>query len=197
MKLTTRDRRALLLLAVAAVIILGLEIVVREREQAPSTTSDESIVSAQARLRKVRQAAATLPSREQALKAAMADLTQRSKGVINTETLPQAQAQLMQIARNLAGAQEPPIEIRNIEVGQARVFSDDYGEILVPMTFVCRIEQLVNLLADVSAAPELLSVGGLRVTAGDHQEKTINVRLTLSGIVPRRLIPVRRGAGQL
>jgi hypothetical protein len=65
------------------------------------------------------------------------------------------------------------------------------------MTFVCRIEQLVNLLADVSAAPELLTIGGLRVTAADHEEKTINVRLTLSGIVPRRLIPVKKGAGAL
>ena len=197
MKLTQRDRRALVLLATAAVVMLGLELVVRQREQAPAAASDDSIATAQARLQKVRQAAATLPGREQALKIAMTDLAARSKGVIDTETLPQAQAQLMQIARNMAGAQEPPIEIRNVEVGQSRAFGDDYGEILVPMTFVCRIEQLVNLLADVSAAPELLTIGGLRVTAADHEEKTINVRLTLSGIVPRRLIPVKKGAGAL
>jgi hypothetical protein len=197
MKLTQRDRRALMLLGTAAVVVLGLEFVVRQREQAPAAASDDSIATAQARLQKVRQAAATLPGREQALKIAMTDLAARSKGVIDTETLPQAQAQLMQIARNMAGAQEPPIEIRNVEVGQARAFGDDYGEILVPMTFVCRIEQLVNLLADVSAAPELLTIGGLRVTAADHEEKTINVRLTLSGIVPRRLIPVKKGAGAL
>ena len=95
--------------------------------------------------------ASTVPAREQALKVAMGDLAERAKGVIQTETLPQAQAQLVQAARTLAAAQSPPIEIRNVEVGQARPLGDDYGEIPVPMSFECRIEQLVNLLADISA----------------------------------------------
>jgi hypothetical protein len=197
MKLSKRDRRALMLLGTAALIMLGMELVVREREQAPATASDESVQSAQTRLQRMRATASTLPARESALKTATDDLGKRAKGVIETETLPQAQAQLMQIARNLAAAQEPPIEIRSVEVGQARVFGDAYGEILVPMSFECRIEQLVNLLADISAQDQLVAVGGLRIAAGNHEDKSINVRLTLAGVVPRRLVPEKKGAGPL
>ncbi|HSW48596.1 MAG TPA: GspMb/PilO family protein, partial [Bryobacteraceae bacterium] len=166
MRLGKRDRRALALLGAAALVMLLVELAVRQREQAPATASEETVASLQTRLRRMRETAATLPGRESALRIATQELAERAKGVIETETLPQAQAQLMQIARNLAAAQAPPIEIRNVEVGQARVFSDHYGEVLVPMTFECRIEQLVNLLADVSAQGQLVAVSGLRVAAG-------------------------------
>jgi hypothetical protein len=195
MKLNKRDRRALALLGVAALAVLGLELLVRQRGEAPAAASAESIQSVQVRLQRVREIGSTVPAREQTLKVAMSDLAERAKGVIETETLPQAQAQLMQAARNLAAAQSPPIEIRNMEVGQARVFGEDYGEILVPMSFECRIEQLVNLLADISAGQQLVAVSGLRISAGDQKEKLINVRLTLAGVVPSRLVPEKKGAG--
>jgi len=195
MSLNKRDRRALVLLGAAALVVLALELLVRQREEAPAATSAESVQGAQARLQRMRSIASTAPAREQALKVATGELAERAKGVIETETLPQAQAQLMQTARNLAAAQAPPIEIRNMEVGQARVFGDDYGEILVPMSFECRIEQLVNLLADVSAQQQLVAVSGLRITAGDQKEKLLNVRLTLAGVVPRKLVPEKKGAG--
>ncbi|MFB3776174.1 MAG: GspMb/PilO family protein [Bryobacteraceae bacterium] len=197
MKLGKRDRRALALLGAAALVMLLIELVVRQREQAPATASQETVESAQTRLRRIREIAAALPARESALKIATQELAERAKGVIETETLPQAQAQLMQIARNLAAAQVPPIEIRNVEVGQARVFSDDYGEVLVPMSFECRIEQLINLLADISAQDQLVAISGLRVASGNHEDKTINVRLILAGVVPRRLVPEKKGAGPL
>ena len=195
MSLNKRDRRALVLLGAAALVVLALELLVRQREEAPAATSAESVQGVQVRLQRMRAIASTAPAREQALKVATGELAERAKGVIETETLPQAQAQLMQTARNLAAAQAPPIEIRNMEVGQARVFGDDYGEILVPMSFECRIEQLVNLLADVSAQQQLVAVSGLRITAGDQKEKLLNVRLTLAGVVPRKLVPEKKGAG--
>ena len=197
MKLAKRDRRALLLLGSAALVIAVLELAVVERPAAPSITSADSVATAQKRLVRVRQLAETLPVREQVAKVASEDLVRREKGIIQADTLPQAQAQLLQILRRITAAQSPPLDVRNVEVGQSRPLGEDYGEISVPVSFECRIEQLVNLLADITAQPELLAVNGLRVTSGRAKEKTMNVRLTLAGVVPRKLVPERKAGGAL
>ncbi len=127
----------------------------------------------------------------------MAELATREKGVIQADTLAQAQAQLVQIVRRLTSAQTPPIEVRSVEIGQARPLGEQYGEIWVPMSFECRIEQLVNLLADMTAQPELIATSELRVSAANQTDKTINVRLIISGVVPRKLVPEKRGLGLL
>jgi hypothetical protein len=194
MKLGQRDRRALALLGVAILVVVATEFAMRERGELPATpAAADSVPVAQRRLMKVRQVASTLPAREQALKVATEDLARREKGIVRGETLAQAQAQLMQTVRQLAAAQSPPIDVRGVEVGQARLLGDDYGEILVTMSFECRIEQLVNLIAEISAQPDLIALNGLRVTAGNVKEKTINARLTLGGVVPRKFVPEKKG----
>lgn len=192
-----RQRRALLALAAAVALILILRFSLPDPDKPPVQAAPDSISRAESRLVKVRQRAATLPAREQALKVLMADLAAREKGVIQADTLAQAQAQLVQIVRRLTSAQTPPIEIRSVEIGQARPLSEQYGEIWVPLSFECRIEQLVNLLADMTAQPELIATGDLRISAARPVHKTITVRLIVSGLVPRRLAPGKRGPGLL
>ena len=193
----TRQRRALVVLAAAVALMLILRFSLPDPDAPTVEAAPDSISRAESRLNKVRQRAATLPAREQALKVLMAELATREKGVIQADTLAQAQAQLVQMVRRLTSAQAPPIEVRQIEIGQARPLGEQYGEIWVPISFECRIEQLVNLLADATAQPELLAVSGLRINAGNPKEKTINVRLTLAGVVPRRLVPEKKGGGLL
>jgi hypothetical protein len=53
----------------------------------------------------------------------------------------------------------------------------------------CRIDQLVNILAALGSQPELVSTSDLRVASSNAKEKTVGVRLTVSGVVPRRLVP--------
>jgi hypothetical protein len=48
------------------------------------------------------------------------------------------------------------------------------------------------MLADLSARQELVATSDLRMAAGNPKQKTINVRMTVSGIVPKRLIPDKR-----
>jgi len=60
---------------------------------------------------------------------------------------------------------------------------------VVSVQIDCRIDQLVNILAALPAQPELVSTSDLRVTSSNAKEKTVGVRLTLSGVVPRRLVP--------
>jgi len=197
MKLKKRDRRALLVLGAAVLVMIVLEISHTESQQAPVTAGADSVATAGKRLARVRQLAAELPARDADLKTATDQLADREKGLIQADTLAQAQAQLLQVARRLTAAQSPPIDLRNVELGQARPLGNDYGEISVPLSFECRIEQLLNLLADITSQPELLAPSGLRITAASEKDKTVNVRLMLSGVVPRRLVPEKRAAGAL
>jgi hypothetical protein len=59
-----------------------------------------------------------------------------------------------------------------------------------------RIEDLLNLLAEIGAQPELVALHELRVSAGDQRKKTVNARVTVSGIVPRNLVPEKKGLGR-
>ena len=50
--------------------------------------------------------------------------------------------------RRLARAQVPPLELSGVEIGPARTLGNDYGEVLVSISFAARIDQLLNLLAE-------------------------------------------------
>jgi hypothetical protein len=195
--LQQRDRRALLLLAIALVAIVVLRYALPEEDKPPVVHVVDSIPAAEKRLARLRKMAAEAPGLEQAEKALAAQLARREQGMIQAETPAQAQAQLVTIMRRIAGAQQPPIEIRTPEVGQTRPLGNDYAEVIVPVAFTCRIDQLVNLLADITAQPEWLAASGLRITPGDAKQKTLNVRLTISAAGPRKLVPEKRQGGLL
>jgi hypothetical protein len=63
--------------------------------------------------------------------------------------------------------------------------------------FTCLIEQLVNLLAALANEPELLSTNEIQVTGGPDKNKTIQVRLTLSGVVSKKLALEKKTGGAL
>jgi len=188
-KLDARDRRALTLLGVAALITTlvyfwptGTGDVVRP--------SESSVPMAERRLERVRELAATVAGKQKLLDGVAAQLKAREKGLIEAETAAQAQAQLSQVIRKLMRAQSPPMETGQVELGQIQPLGKDYGEALVTIGTNCRIEQLVNLLADLSRQPEAIATRELRVLAADARQKTIGVRLTVSAVLPRRLVPV-------
>jgi hypothetical protein len=144
---------------------------------------------AEARLARLREAAATVPAKEAVYKKLAGELAAREKGMITAETAAQAQAQLIQIIRRLGAAENPPLEIRSTELNAIRPFGDRYGEASVAVQIECRIDQLVNLLAALETQPELVATNDLRVLSANAKEKTVAVRVTVAGIVPRRLVP--------
>ncbi len=195
MKLTPRDRKALVALGAAVALIVLLRFLLPSPEAQPVVAAEDSVAAAAKRLARVRRLAEALPEREKALKAVTAELAAREKGLIQAETAAQAQAQLLQLVRRLMGAQNPPVEIRSVEVGQTRQLGEGYAEVTVPVSFECRIEQLVNLLADVTAQTELAAVRELRITAADQKSKTVNVRMVAAAVAPGRLAPAKQGTG--
>jgi hypothetical protein len=195
MTLTGRDKKALIALGVAVALIVALKFWLDRRTavvEAPRPVM--SIPLAEKRLARVRQLAAIAPAREQALKKANAELATREKGILKAATAAQAQERLLQIVRRVATSQNPPVEIKGSELGTARAISPDYGETTVSISFECHMEQLVSLLADFTAQPEILSPAELRMNMGNQKQKTVMVRLTVAGVVPRALVPERKAA---
>ena len=115
--------------------------------------------------------------------------------------IPDQEFAMIQIFRKLqqfanAGSGKGRIvEIRATEIGPVRPLGDAYGEAFVSVQVECRIDQLVNMLAAIPAQPELVATSDLRVISTNAKDKAVGVRLTLSGIVPRRLVPEKSKPG--
>ncbi len=195
MNMSARDRRALAVLSVA--VIVGLIYRFWPADSAPAVIAPASgtVTLTEKRLARLRESAATVPAKETIAKQVSGELATREKGLITAPTAAQAQAQLIQIIRRLGELENPPVEIRATEIGPVRPLGDAYGEALVSVQIECKIDQLINMLAAIPAQPELVATSDLRVMSSSAKEKTVGVRLTLSGVVPRRLVPDKSKPG--
>jgi hypothetical protein len=192
MKISERDRRALILMAAVLVIGAVLRYAFLDHPAATVSTSPNTIVLAQQRLTRMRKIAATLPAREAAMKQAASDLADRERGMIQADTAPQAQATLLEVARRLGKNNQ--LDVRGGDFGAPKAFGD-YGLVFATVTFECHIEQLVNFLADLSHEPELVVPSEERLTSGNPKEKTMGVRMVLAGVVAKKLVPEKKGLG--
>src|SRR5260370_19895446 len=100
----------------------------------------ESVESAGKQLVKLKNTAATLGGREAVLKQASVELADREKGLIPGDTPEQAQAQLLQVLKRVARQQSPPLDIRQVELGQPTAYGDAYGRVTSSVTIHCRID---------------------------------------------------------
>jgi type II secretory pathway component PulM len=193
-KLEPREKKALIILG-AAVALSAVAFAYEFWPASSPAVADaipQSVPQMEQRLARLRETAATVPGKQEILKKVAADLETREKGLIRAETAPQAQAQVVTILRGLAGSES--LELRNYELGAITPFGDDYGAVNVSIQVECRIEQLLNFLAALAARPELIATRDLRVIAADPKQKTLNVRITVAGIVPKDLTLPKKGA---
>jgi hypothetical protein len=192
-KIERRDKRALAALAVAGVALLLYLVVSGEGGQPRIVGAAGSIPAAEGRLARVRQLAAGVSGRERVLQQVSSALAEREKGVIQADTAAQAQAQLVDVVKRVARSQTPPLEFGTVELSQQVVrLGEDYGEVQLSVPFTCRIDELLNFLADLTRQPEALATTELRVSAQDARQKTIAARLTIAGVVPKRLVPQKK-----
>jgi hypothetical protein len=201
MTLSDRDRRALVILG-GALVVGGL--LYWYSNTSPSSSSGSAKISiavdsvdrTQKRLAMLQRQAATLPGEEAVLKQVSLELAEREKGLVPGDTAEQAQAQLLQIVKRVAQQQMPPLDLGQVELGRPRTFGTAYGQVSVSITLTCRIDELVNFLASLSAQPELTATEEIRFGTSHPKQKTMPVRLTVSGLVARRLVPVRKGLSE-
>jgi hypothetical protein len=189
------DRRTLMVLAAGVAVVLVLRFGLMGDRQPAAAAAYDSVPLAESRLAKLRATWATVPGKEKAAKQAGAALAVSEKGMILADTAAQAQVQLLEIMRR--AGKDNGIDVRGAEEMKISPLADDYGEVEVAVSFTCRIEQFVNFLTDLANRPELIATHNIRVTLADAKEKTVAVRLELSGVTPRKLIPVKKGPGLL
>jgi hypothetical protein len=189
------DRRTLLVLAAGVSLVLVLRFVVMADKRPEVVAAADSVPLALKRLAKLQEAVATVPGKEKVAKLAAAELAARESGMIRADTAAQAQAQLLEIVRRVG--KDNGIDVRGAEEMKVRPLADDYGEAVVAVSFTCRIEQFINFMTDLANRPELLSTSAIRVAGNNPKEKTVQVRLGLSGVVPRKLVPEKKGPASL
>jgi hypothetical protein len=196
-----RDKRALVVLAVV-LPVAGLIYFLSGSSSSSGNGSKvvapvESVARDERRIAALRASMATVQGKEAVLKQVSAELAEREKGLIPGDTAEQAQAQLLQILRRLAKTQFPPLDLRQSELGQPRSYGESYAKVTVSVSFDCRIDELLNLLAAISAQPEIIATDEIRCGAANPKSKSMPVRLTVSGLVPRRLVPEKKGMSSL
>lgn len=194
MNLNSRDQRALMLLVVSlvvgAVLYYGFPSGNSGAAAGAVVTQDPNV--ARQRLARLRQTAALLPAREAVLKQVSADAALRETGILQADTIAQGEAALLETARRIG--KDEQLDVRGGDFGTPRVFGD-YALVYATVTFECHVEQLVNFLADLAKEPQLIAPAEEHVSSGSSKEKTMAVRMVLAGVVPKKLIPEKKGFG--
>ena len=191
MTIGTLDRRLVFLLLGSVVLILILRLGVYRDRAEPVVAAVDSIPVAERRLEKLRDGASTIPGKAEVLKLVRAEAEAHEKGMLKADTMAQAQAQLLSLTQAVAKANG--IDTRGGEEFRNKILSDDYGEVSVAVTFTCGIEQLVNLLAALGNQPEILATNEIHVNGGNDKKKNVQVRLSVSALVSRKLLPEKKG----
>jgi len=195
MTLSTMDRKTFIALAAAAgAVILAIVRLVGPSDSGTAVvTATDSIPQAERRLERLRQLAATVPGKEELLKQVSAELKTREAGILTADTAAQGQAQLLDTIHRIAA--QNGFDARGAEeLRDARPLGNDYGEISVAVTFTCGIDQLVNFLSDLSREPRLVATNEIHISGGNDKKKNLQVRLSVSGLVPRKLVPAKKQA---
>ncbi len=180
-----------LVAGVAAILILRFVVMGGDSATAAVAPS-ETVAQAEQRLQHVRQVAATVPGKEVVTKNAAATVATLEKGIFRAETESQAKAAILEMVNNVAKANG--VQTRGLDESHSKPISADYGEITVTVSFASDIVQLVNLLAGLADQDQILATNGIRISGGTDKKKILQVRLSVSGLVPRKLLaPEKKG----
>ena len=124
------------------------------------------------------------------LKQVSAELAIREHGLLIADTVPQAQAQLVTLIQRVA--RDSGFSALGVETMNVKPLANDYGEVSVSVAFNCGIDQLVNFLTGLANEPQLLATNEINISGGSDKKKMLQVRLSLSGVVPKKLLPVKK-----
>src|SRR5262249_44168270 len=97
--ISSRDRRALVLLGGAIVVMAIVYFAAPSGTSVSSSGEIDSVTLAEQRVARLRQLAAVAPARAATMKQVSADLADRERGLIQADTAAQAQAAVLEVAR--------------------------------------------------------------------------------------------------
>ena len=180
-----------LVLGVIIVLVVLRYTVLRDSGAPVVVAANDSVPAAERRLETARRAAAALPARQELYKRAAAELERREKNLLPAASQQQAEAALLQKVQDLAAASQ--IDVRGNQGFREKALTPDYGEVTVSVVFICGAEQLVNLLTSIAGQPEMLTTDEVHVAATGDKKKNLQVRLSVSTAVPRKILAEKKG----
>jgi hypothetical protein len=196
MTLSERDRRAVLLLGVAAAGLLIYGVSTRSGANGAVSARDDSVRMAEHRLQRLRELAAAAPGREQLSNQIARDFALREKTLIAAGSAELAQEKLLETVRRLAKSPASGLDIRSQELGRPKPYAD-FGQVSVTLSMSCRIDQLVNFLSDLTTQPESLGTEELHISGINADTKIMQVRLVVGALVSAKLLPNKKGLAEL
>ncbi|HYM13025.1 MAG TPA: type II secretion system protein GspM [Bryobacterales bacterium] len=196
--MSERDKRALLILGLAAVAALVLEFGLPAPGPAGTPeagVSASSIQLAERRVRRLQEVAKQRPRAAAEAEAAAKALAETEKGLLKAATPALAEAQMQQLMKDMLGAQG--INMQSSEFGLPKAAGGDYAQAPLTVNFTCGIEQWINLMAALRNAPQVLSSVDIRLAPADAKNKTVQVHMVVAGYIPASLVAPAKGAAAL
>lgn len=185
--LSSRDRRALMLLggALGLFVLLQFDFWLPNAVNAPSSSNSVNAVEERLLLAQVK--ARRKPMADAEFEAASKELAALEVRLLTAKTAALAQAEMREIVGNLLTAEGIPM--RSSQFGAVRLESDDFAQVPLIVSFTCQIEKLVNLMAAISNAAQLLSTRQIKISAERGETKAIRVEMTVCGYLPASRTP--------
>lgn len=189
----SQRNRNFLLFGTLGVMLASVMVRYTGGDRTQVVASHTTIPMAKQRLEILRRKAATVPAKEILLKQAMAELGEREKGIVDAPTAEQARSHLFEVLHRTAvangfdsnGAARLP---------EPKLLGKDYGQVSVEQNFNCGIDQFVNFLSAIANQPEIFATEQIIVAPMRNKQKDIAVRLAFSGVIPKKLVPEKKGA---
>jgi hypothetical protein len=188
MKLTRRDRRALVILSFVGVVVGCRWMLVSSNPKPKGEVRTAAAEGPLTILANRRKAAAAVPQKEKVLRGLIALLAVLESGLIRGDTAAQAQAELLQTLKKVTSQQKPPLEVERIEFSPPQEVGEAYAEVSVSITIQCTIDELLNVVTDLTAESEMIATDEISLIAVDQNLKTLKARLTVKGLVHHILI---------
>jgi hypothetical protein len=175
MKLTQRDRRALLFLGCSAVLFLFLNYVVVPWGE-KFMTSGDNLKIAEKKLRHEKEMLVSAPQVELQLKALQARLDVEEQKLLQGADRSQASVQFQQwIAQRAA---EQKLELLRTDFIDAAPYGDDYLRVPVRLELMGPITQVVQFINSITHGDRIVAVDELNVNSG-YIDKEKKVRCTM------------------
>ncbi len=144
------------------------------------------------KLAKYREVAQTVSFRKGEVIGIESRLKDAEAGLLAGKSGPLASAELQDTVRQIAA--KDAIDFRSNEFMQIKPLNKDYATVPLSVQFQCHLDELVNLLNDLSANPKYLAVSRLSIQASGTKDKLVSVAMQISGIM--RAEPVQKGRSQ-
>jgi Tfp pilus assembly protein PilO len=185
---TKRDKRALIILGVTLVLFVLLQgDLFFSTGLSSESMNPESIEVIEQKFRLTRAHAGRVPLVQAQAKSVQENLERIEKGLLASQNIALAQAEMRQILERLLQAED--IAMKNAKFVSAESKSDHYAAVPIAVNFSCRIEQLVNWVAAVGNASQLLSTSSIRIDSPNLDSKTVRVTATVAGFLPASRAP--------